>query len=194
MKKTIPKFLHKTLKDTIGKVKTIMFGKDDILNTQYTFEKQWDERHIVTRRVSYQTRETYHLHTILAYNDSFDDFVVAMESGDTEEAMQIADNAIEEYEDYFNDSAYDYGEVIDEEDYDQEYDETIDSENNIYMKGDNQPIEIKAAWEQYLGTTANHWYLNPFKWIFGLKATPLNANAEVRWFDQQRANNNLEES
>ena len=49
MKKTIPKFLHKALKDTIGKVKTIMFGKEDILNSEYIFEKQWDERHTVMR-------------------------------------------------------------------------------------------------------------------------------------------------
>tara|TARA_B100000530_G_C15922357_1_gene473603 strand:+ start:275 stop:856 length:582 start_codon:yes stop_codon:yes gene_type:complete len=189
MKKTIPKFLHKALKDTIGKVKTIMFGKEDILNTEYIFEKQWDERHTVMRRVTFQARETHPLHTLLHNNDSFDEFVEALESGDNDEASQIADRAIVDYEDYFNDSAYDYGERVDEEDYDEEYDETIDSENNIYMRGDDQPIEIQAVWQDYLPTIQQNWYINPFRWIFGLKHTPLSEPSEIRWIERQQSRN-----
>ena len=193
MKKDIPKFLHKTLKDTIGKIKAMRFGVNDMLNTQYIFEKQWDERHIVQRRVTYQTREQHYLHTILDNNDSRDEFMQALADGNVQEANQIADRAIGEYEDYFNDDAYDYGEIIDEEDMDQEYDEHMDSENNIYMNGYDQPRAIREMWVNFLPERQQQWYLNPFRWIFGLKPTPYSETREISWIQQQNNNSELDE-
>ncbi len=57
------------------------------------------------------------------------------------------------------------------------------------MRGDDQPIEIRAAWQNYLPTIQQNWYINPFRWIFGLKNTPLSEPAEIRWIEQQQSSN-----
>ena len=189
MNKQIPKFLHKTLKDTIGKIRTVLFAHNDIGSINLTFERQWDERHVVMRRVTYQHRETIELHEVIQYCDRWGEWLDAMNNNQTDVAYAIADECIQEYEEYFVDSSDGYGDIIDEDDYDQEFDEFIDSDNNIYMQGANQPREIKVEWERYssvLPTNHSTWYLNPLRWIFGLKLTPLTESAEARWLESRQ--------
>ena len=189
MNRQIPKFLHKTLKDTIGKIRTVLFAQSDIGSINLTFERQWDERHIVMRRVTYQHTETVELYEVIQHCDRWDEWLDAMNNNQTDVAYAIADECIQEYEEYFVDSSDGYGDIIDEDDYDQEFDEFIDSDNNIYMQGANQPREIKVEWERYssvLPINNSTWYLNPLRWIFGLKLTPLTESAEARWLESRQ--------
>jgi len=189
MNKQIPKFLHKTLKETIGKIRTVLFAQGDISSMNITFERQWDERHIVLRRVTYQHRETVELHEVIQHCDRWVEWLDAMQNNQTEVAYAIADECIQEYEDYFVDNSDGDGDIIDEDDYDQDFDEVIDSDNNIYMQGYRQPREIKVEWERYSSELPiNHstWYLNPLRWIFGLKLTPLTESAEGRWLENRQ--------
>ena len=57
------------------------------------------------------------------------------------------------------------------------------------MRGEDQPLAIRSAWEEYIPIIQQNWYIHPFKWIFGLKHTPLSEQAEIRWFEQQRSRN-----
>ena len=189
MNRQIPKFLHKTLKDTIGKIRTVLFAHNDIGSINLTFERQWDERHVVMRRVTYQHRETIELHEVIQYCDRWGEWLDAMNNNQTDVAYAIADECIQEYEEYFVDSSDGYGDIIDEDDYDQEFDEHIDSDNNIYMEGIRQPREIKVELERYssvLPINNSTWYLNPLRWIFGLKLTPLTESAEARWLESRQ--------
>ena len=189
MNRQIPKFLHKTLKDTIGKIRTVLFAQSDIGSINLTFERQWDERHIVMRRVTYQHTETIELHEVIQHCDRWGEWLDAMNNNQTDVAYAIADECIQEYEDYFVDSSDGYGDIIDEDDYDQEFDEHIDSDNNIYMEGIRQPREIKVELERYssvLPINNSTWYLNPLRWIFGLKLTPLTESAEARWLESRQ--------
>ena len=189
MNKQIPKFLHKTLKDTIGKIRTVLFAHNDIGSINLTFERQWDERHVVMRRVTYQHRETIELHEVIQYCDRWGEWLDAMNNNQTDVAYAIADECIQEYEEYFVDSSDGYGDIIDEDDYDQEFDEHIDSDNNIYMEGIRQPREIKVELERYssvLPINNSTWYLNPLRWIFGLKLTPLSESGESRWLESRQ--------
>lgn len=189
MNRQIPKFLHKTLKDTIGKIRTVLFAQSDIGSINLTFERQWDERHIVMRRVTYQHTETVELYEVIQHCDRWDEWLDAMNNNQTDVAYAIADECIQEYEDYFVDSSDGYGDIIDEDDYDQEFDEHIDSDNNIYMEGIRQPREIKVELERYssvLPINNSTWYLNPLRWIFGLKLTPLTESAEARWLESRQ--------
>ena len=189
MNKQIPKFLHKTLKDTIGKIRTVLFAHNDIGSINLTFERQWDERHVVMRRVTYQHRETIELHEVIQYCDRWGEWLDAMNNNQTDVAYAIADECIQEYEEYFVDSSDGYGDIIDEDDYDQEFDEHIDSDNNIYMEGIRQPREIKVELERYssvLPINNSTWYLNPLRWIFGLKLTPLTEQNEARWLESRQ--------
>ena len=189
MNRQIPKFLHKTLKDTIGKIRTVLFAHGDIGSMNLTFERQWDERHVVMRRVTYQHRETIELHEVIQHCDRWGEWLDAMNNNQTDVAYAIADECIQEYEDYFVDASDGYGDVIDEDDYDQEFDEHIDSDNNIYMQGASQPREIRVELERYgsiLPINNSTWYLNPLRWIFGLKLTPLTESAEARWLESRQ--------
>ena len=189
MNKQIPKFLHKTLKDTIGKIRTVLFAHNDIGSINLTFERQWDERHVVMRRVTYQHRETIELHEVIQYCDRWGEWLDAMNNNQIDVAYAIADECIQEYEEYFVDSSDGYGDIIDEDDYDQEFDEFIDSDNNIYMQGASQPREIKVELERYssvLPINNSTWYLNPLRWIFGLKLTPLTESGESRWLESRQ--------
>ena len=189
MNRQIPKFLHKTLKDTIGKIRTVLFAQSDIGSINLTFERQWDERHIVMRRVTYQHTETVELYEVIQHCDRWDEWLDAMNNNQTDVAYAIADECIQEYEDYFVDSSDGYGDIIDEDDYDQEFDEHIDSDNNIYMEGIRQPREIKVELERYssvLPINNSTWYLNPLRWIFGLKLTPLTEQNEARWLESRQ--------
>ena len=189
MNRQIPKFLHKTLKDTIGKIRTVLFAQSDIGSINLTFERQWDERHIVMRRVTYRHTETVELYEVIQYCDRWDEWLDAMNNNQTDVAYAIADECIQEYEDYFVDSSDGYGDIIDEDDYDQEFDEHIDSDNNIYMEGIRQPREIKVELERYssvLPINNSTWYLNPLRWIFGLKLTPLTESGESRWLESRQ--------
>lgn len=189
MNRQIPKFLHKTLKDTIGKIRTVLFAQSDIGSINLTFERQWDERHIVMRRVTYQHTETVELYEVIQHCDRWDEWLDAMNNNQTDVAYAIADECIQEYEDYFVDSSDGYGDIIDEDDYDQEFDEHIDSDNNIYMEGIRQPREIKVELERYssvLPINNSTWYLNPLRWIFGLKLTPLTESGESRWLESRQ--------
>ena len=76
---------------------------------------------------------------------------------------------------------------------DQEYDDTLDSENNIYMNGYDQPRAIREQWVDFLPERQQQWYLNPFRWIFGLKPTPLSETREISWIQEQNNNSELAE-
>ena len=57
------------------------------------------------------------------------------------------------------------------------------------MEGIRQPREIKVELERYssvLPINNSTWYLNPLRWIFGLKLTPLTESAEARWLESRQ--------
>ena len=188
MSKAIPKFLHETLKDTIGKLKNMIFATSDVVNIHITFEAEWDERWIVSQRRTYRHRESVQLYDILEYCDKYGEWFQAMQSNDTSQAMDIADACIEEYEDYFQDNARDYGDIMDEENYDEDFDEVIDSTNNVFIRGTSQPPSIRSEWEKFsrvTDTSGEAWYLHPLRWIFGLRPTPLTPQQQSNWLDNE---------
>lgn len=188
MTKAIPKFLHKTLKDSIGKLKNMIFATSDVANIHITFEAEWDERWIVSQRRTYRHRESVQLHDILNYCNRYGEWMQAMQSNDKSLAMQIADECIEEYQDYFDDIARDYGDIVDEENYDEDFDEVIDSCNNTFMRGTSQPHSIRSEWEKFsrvTDTSGEAWYLPALKWIFGLRATPLTDQQQYIWLNNE---------
>lgn len=188
MSKSIPKFLHVSLRDTIGKIKKALFSKDEVLSTEIVFEREWDERHTVERIVTYRHTESRDIFHILDYSSKYEGWKQATDANNLELAEDILDNAIVVYQDDFNDNAIDYGDVVDEDDRDQEYEDTIDIRERAYVEPNNTILRpVQREMLNYMNEHREVWYKHVIQWMCGLKPTPLSPSDEVS-FLQNRNN------
>ena len=188
MSKSIPKFLHVSLKDTIGKMKRALFSKDEVLSTEIVLEREWDELHTVERVITYRHTESRNISHILDYSSKYEGWKQATDANNLELAEDILDNAIMVYQDDFNDNSIDYGDVVDEDDRDQEYEDTLDIRERAYVEPVNHAIRpVQTEMLNYMSVTREVWYKHVIQWICGLKPTPLSPSDEVS-FLQNRNN------
>ena len=188
MVKAIPKFLHKTLKNTIGKLSK-KIDANHIMNTKIRFEKNWSERHTVYRTIDYRSSTSESILTLLAnwsdmpYGLEVDDIIAMLGDGRAQEA-------------------YDYI-----EDHDSEYEDTIDSDmdNDVVLIEQTQEIQsiIHGLGQRASGAYqvppqsdgvdryARHGFNQPtftknawINWLFGRRITPFSSHIQDRWLTQ----------
>lgn len=208
MVKAIPKFLHKTLKNTIGKLSK-KIDANHIMNTKIRFEKNWSERHTVIRTIDYRSSTSESILTLLNNYSCMpdgievDDVIAMLGDGRSDEAYDIIEAAIDEHSDYWYDEADDYGEEVDSEDHDSEYEDTIDSgmDNDVVLIEQTQEIQsiIHGLGQRASGVhqvdgipryernrfnqptfTKNAWV----NWLFGRRITPYSSHIQDRWLTQ----------
>ena len=212
MVKAIPKFLHKTLKNTIGKLSK-KIDANHIMNTKIRFEKNWSERHTVYRTIDYRSSTSESILTLLAnwsdmpYGLEVDDIIAMLGDGRAQEAYDYIEAAIEEHRDYWFDEADSYGEEVDSEDHDSEYEDTIDSDmdNDVVLIEQTQEIQsiIHGLGQRASGAYqvppqsdgvdryARHGFNQPtftknawINWLFGRRITPFSSHIQDRWLTQ----------
>ena len=206
MVKAIPKFLHKTLKNTIGKLSK-KIDANHIMNTKIRFEKNWSERHTVYRTIDYRSSTSESILTLLAnwsdmpYGLEVDDIIAMLGDGRAQEAYDYIEAAIEEHSDYWFDEADSYGEEVDSEDHDSEYEDTIDSDmdNDVVLIEQTQEIQsiIHGLGQRASGASdgvqryERHSFNQPtftknawINWLFGRRITPFSSHIQDRWLTQ----------
>ena len=193
MSKSIPKFLHVNLKDTIGKMKRALFTRDEVISTEIVFEREWDESHTVERIITYRHTESIDIFRILDHSGRYEGWKQATDNLNLELAEDILDNAILAYQDDFNDNSIDYGDVVDEDDRDQEYQDTIDVRERAYVEPNNTAVRpVQREMLNYMNEHREVWYKHVIQWMCGLKLTPLSPSDEVHFLENARRNQQAE--
>jgi len=210
MVKAIPKFLHKTLKNTIGKLSN-KISANHIMTTKIRFEKNWSERHTVYRTIDYKSTTTESVlsllenYTQMPHGYEVDDIIEMLKDGRHDEAYDIIESAIEEHHDYWYDEADCHGEEVDHEDHDSEYQDTLDSdlETDVVLSEQSQEVQqiVHNLREQARGPSqqemegSQRWERNMFShptfgrnswlnWLFGRRITPFNNHIQNLYLER----------
>lgn len=190
MSKPIPKFLHNELRELLGKSKVNLGDIERLLALSLTTKYQWTERVIQYCNVHFEAEDDRTLSEILDDNYELANFRDAFATGDIDRCIDLIAEAIEVTEDTFGENRYDYGEEVDRDYLDEDFDHTVDSDVGT-------TIHLNANENSVIGTELVSWrerspiqnrtfsWLNVFNWFVGRRRTPLNASAHTEYIEQE---------
>ena len=190
MSKPIPKFLHNELRELIGKAKGNLGDIERLLALSLTTKYQWTERVIQYVNVHYEAEDDRSLADILDDNYELAHFRDAFAAGDIDRCIDLIAEAIEVTEDTFGENRYDYGEEVDRDYLDEDFDHTVDSDvgTTIHLNAnENSVIGMElSTWQNNNNLQSRTFsWLNVFNWFVGRRRTPLNSSAHTEWLDQE---------
>ena len=189
MSKPIPKFLHNELRELIGKAKGNLGDIERLLALSLSTKYQWTERAIQYVNVHYEAEDDRSLADILDDNYELAHFRDAFAAGDSDRCIDLIAEAIDVTEDTFAENRYDYGEEVDRDYLDEDFDHTVDSDVET-------TVQLNANENSVLGMELSTWqtnnrlqsrtfsWLNVFSWFVGRRRTPLNASAHTEYLDE----------
>lgn len=190
MSKPIPKFLHNELRELIGKAKGNLGDIERLLALSLTTKYQWTERVIQYCNVHFEAEDDRSLADILDDNYELAHFRDAFATGDIDRCIDLIAEAIEVTEDTFGENRYDYGEEVDRDYLDEDFDHTVDSDvgTTIHLNAnENSVIGMElSTWQNNNNLQSRTFsWLNVFNWFVGRRRTPLNSSAHTEWLDQE---------
>lgn len=190
MSKPIPKFLHNELRELIGKAKVNLGDIERLLALSLSTKYQWTERVIQYCNVHFEAEEDRSLAEILDDNYELASFRDAFATGDIDRCIDLIAEAIEVNEDAFGESRYDYGEEVDRDYLDEDFDHTVDSDVETTVQvgaNENSTIGMELSTWHSNNSLQNRTFswLNVFNWFVGRRRTPLNASAHTEYIDQE---------
>ena len=174
-KKPIPKFLHKHKKSFIGKKLAFSnnFQRDDVLGLEVDLTRYWTERVTVTQRVEYQWEQRMTIESLLEHAGSLPEFHDAINDHDYEQAQALITHAVEVYEDYMTDEGYSWGEEVDRESLDEDFEETIDSGSEVDFPFGRQADNVQQGLNSIPRLQGlAYWYEYVSSWMMGLRRLP----------------------
>jgi hypothetical protein len=184
MMKQIPKFLHKQLRDTIGK-KANLGDIGRLLGMRITTQYDWTERVIQYANVHFEARDTESLEVMLSDSGTLHDFTAAYIDGDIDECMRLIEHAIDNAEDALCDNRYDLGEEVDRDYLDEEYEDTVESGYESYVSGrngtDNVNAELDSNWAHHQSGARQFYWTDVVRWLFGQRRTPLTDRTQEQY-------------
>ena len=174
-KKPIPNFLHTHRKSVIGKKLAFSntFQRDDVLGLEIDMIRYWTERVTVTQRVEYQWEQRMTIESILEHAGTVDEFHDAINEHDYEQAQLLIGHAVEVYEDYMAEEGYSWGEEVDRDTLDEDFEETIDSGSEVNFTVNRQADNVRDGLEQTPRLQGlAYWYEYVTSWMMGLRSLP----------------------
>lgn len=185
MMKQIPKFLHKQLRDTIGK-KTNLGDIGRLLGLRITTQYEWTERCIQYVNVHFEAEDTESLEVMLSDSGVLHDFTEAYVDGDIDECVRLIEHAIEDASDNLCDNRYDLGEEVDRDYLDEEYEDTVESGYETYIRGNqahegNVNQELDSNWVHHQSGARQFYWTDVVRWLFGQRRTPLTDRTQEQY-------------
>jgi len=174
-KKPIPKFLHKHKKSFIGKKLAFSnnFQRDDVLGLEVDLTRYWTERVTVSQNVEYQWEQRMTIESLLEHAGTVSEFHEAINEHDYEQAQALITHAVEVYEDYMTDEGYSWGEEVDRNTLDEDFEETIDSGSEVNFTVNRQADNVRDGLEQTPRLQGlAYWYEYVSSWMMGLRSLP----------------------
>ena len=178
-KKPIPKFLHKHKKSFIGKKLAFSntFQREDVLGLEIDLTRYWTERVTVTQRVEYQWEQRMTIESILEHAGTVDEFHDAINEHDYEQAQLLISQAVEVYEDYMSEEGYSWGEEVDRDSLDEEFEETIDSGSEVNFTVNRQADNVRDGLDEIPRLQGfAYWYEYVSSWMMGLRSLPYSSH------------------
>ena len=174
-KKPIPKFLHKHKKSFIGKKLAFSnnFQRDDVLGLEIDLTRHWTERVTVSQRVEYQWEQRMTIESLLEHAGTICEFHDAINDHDYEQAQLLITQAVEVYEDYMTDEGYSWGEEVDRDTLDEDFEETIDSGSEVDFSINRQADNVQEGLNSIPRLQGlAYWYEYVSSWMMGLRSLP----------------------
>ena len=195
MSKPIPKFLHADLKDLIGKRNPTRDDVSKLLALVFTTQYNWTERVIQYVNVHYETEINSTLSEMLDDDGMLEDFIEAWQMNEVQECISIIANAVDRVEDDLHDNRWDYGDEVDRDYLEEEFEDTIDSDYETYASTRQQgPTwvgdQIERYETSYAGQPHKYVWKNIVNWFANRRNTPMNDGPHrtynsLRGFDQE---------
>lgn len=189
MSKPIPKFLHKELKELIGKNKTAFGDLEKLLELVITTKYEWTERVTQQVNVHYEADINFSLAEMVENLGDEDELQTAWSSGDMDEVIRIIEASIDLTADDVNDNRWDYGEEVDRDYLDEEFEDTIDSGYTSNVVVGNQPQttfigdQVREFQNSHEAQGPRFSWRNIVDWYSNRRRTPLNDRAHQRYLE-----------
>lgn len=190
MSKPIPKFLHTDLKELIGKRNPTQDDVSKLLELVFTTQYDWTERVIQYVNVHYSAASHATLSEMLSDAGELEDFIEAWQMNEVQECISIIANAVDRVEDDLHDNRWDYGDEVDRDYLEEEFEDTIDSDYETYSSTRQQGStwmgdQISGYELSNSGQSHKFVWRNIVNWFANRRNTPMNDGPHSTWINQR---------